>query len=278
MCWCSGILISCFIDSSMYWCIDYLVDDLLLLSVFLSQTGHFSPKGLILTETHRIRLFNELDQLQAQACFHFHFWFWLWSSIKISYCLMLMILESMVSCLPFISWTSVRILFTSSADIFTSSWRTDDTWTQRHTVNMETRTNCQVHKCASGLKEFAVVCPGLSTHTLVTLRLMFSSRCSCPLTKNGCWNSVSSLSGFTKPPCSMWTTLRKPSKDIHNTNHQQKMKSGGSNVSCDVSSDVESTTAAASNRTKDEEAGQDGVQCTHLHRNQNSSQTTVILQ
>lgn len=87
MCWCSGILISCFIDSSMYWCIDYLVDDLLLLGVFLSQTGHFSPKGLILTETHRIRLFNELDQLQAQACFHFHFWFWLWSRFLTVSCL-----------------------------------------------------------------------------------------------------------------------------------------------------------------------------------------------
>lgn len=49
-------------------------------------------------------------------------WFW-------SYCFMAMILESMVSCFPFISWTSFRILFTSSAEIFTSSWRTEDTWT-----------------------------------------------------------------------------------------------------------------------------------------------------
>lgn len=59
----------------------------------------------------------------------------------------------------------------------------------------------------------------VQVHTLVTLRLMFSSRCSCPLMKNGCWNSVSSLSGFTKPPCSMCTTLRKPSvqKSIHKT-------------------------------------------------------------
>lgn len=59
----------------------------------------------------------------------------------------------------------------------------------------------------------------IQVHTLVTLRLMFSSRCSCPLTKNGCWNSVSSRSGFNKPPCSMCTTLRKPSaqKSIHKT-------------------------------------------------------------
>lgn len=47
--------------------------------------------------------------------------------------------------------------------------------------------------------------------TIVTFLLMFSSRCSCPRMKYGCWNSVSSFSGFTSPPCSIWTTFRKPS-------------------------------------------------------------------
>lgn len=47
--------------------------------------------------------------------------------------------------------------------------------------------------------------------TLVTFLLMFSRSCSWPRRKHGCWNSVSSLSGLTKPPCSMWTTFRKPS-------------------------------------------------------------------
>lgn len=47
--------------------------------------------------------------------------------------------------------------------------------------------------------------------TLVTFLLMFSRSCSWPRRKQGCWNSVSSLSGLTKPPCSMWTTFRKPS-------------------------------------------------------------------
>lgn len=47
--------------------------------------------------------------------------------------------------------------------------------------------------------------------TVVTFLLIFSSRFSCPRTKYGCWNSVSSFSGFTSPPCSMWTTFRKPS-------------------------------------------------------------------
>lgn len=47
--------------------------------------------------------------------------------------------------------------------------------------------------------------------TLVTFLLMFSRSCSWPRRKHGCWNSVSSLSGLTRPPCSMWTTFRKPS-------------------------------------------------------------------
>lgn len=40
---------------------------------------------------------------------------------------------------------------------------------------------------------------------------MFSRSCSWPRRKHGCWNSVSSRSGLTRPPCSMWTTFRKPS-------------------------------------------------------------------
>lgn len=45
-----------------------------------------------------------------------------------------------------------------------------------------------------------------------TFLLMCSNMCSCPWRKYRCWNSVSSLSGFTRPLCSMLTTLRKPSK------------------------------------------------------------------
>lgn len=41
---------------------------------------------------------------------------------------------------------------------------------------------------------------------------MCSNMCSCPWRKYRCWNSVSSLSGFTRPLCSMFTTLRKPSR------------------------------------------------------------------
>lgn len=47
--------------------------------------------------------------------------------------------------------------------------------------------------------------------TLVTFLLMFSRSCSWPRRKHGCWNSVSSRSGLTRPPCSMCTTFRKPS-------------------------------------------------------------------
>lgn len=51
-------------------------------------------------------------------------WFWFWS-----YSLIVMILESMLSCFPFINWKSLRSLLSSSGDIFTSSWRIGDTWT-----------------------------------------------------------------------------------------------------------------------------------------------------
>lgn len=47
--------------------------------------------------------------------------------------------------------------------------------------------------------------------TLGTFLLMFSRSRSWPRRKQGCWNSVSSRSGLTRPPCSMWTTFRKPS-------------------------------------------------------------------
>lgn len=129
----------------IYWSrIDHLVDDFLLLNVFLSQTGHLSPQSLILTEREKpVYLVTcwLLDWLQGQL------WFWFWSRIRIrsSYCLRVMILESMFSCFPFISWTSFRILLTSSADTFTSSWRTADTWTnhsterETHSVTIETK-------------------------------------------------------------------------------------------------------------------------------------------
>lgn len=111
----------------IYWSrIDHLVDDFLLLNMFLSQTGHLSPQSLILTERETlVYLVNcwLLDWLQGQ----------LWSRIRSSYCLRVMILESMFSCFPFISWTSFRILLTSSEDTFTSSWRTADTWTNHST-------------------------------------------------------------------------------------------------------------------------------------------------
>lgn len=117
----------------IYWSrIDHLVDDFLLLNVFLSQTGHLSPQSLILTEREKpVYLVTcwLLDWLHGQLWF----WFWFWSRIRSSYCLRVMILESMFSCFPFISWTSFRILLTSSADTFTSSWRTADTWTNHNT-------------------------------------------------------------------------------------------------------------------------------------------------
>lgn len=49
------------------------------------------------------------------------------------------------------------------------------------------------------------------TMCLLTFLLMCSNMCSCPCRKYKCWNSVSSRSGFTRPLCSMLTTLRKPS-------------------------------------------------------------------
>lgn len=54
-------------------------------------------------------------------------------------------------------------------------------------------------------------------HQIHTFLLMCSSMCSCPWRKYRCWNSVSSLSGFTRPLCSMFTTLRKPSKRTYGT-------------------------------------------------------------
>lgn len=46
-----------------------------------------------------------------------------------THCFMALILESMVSCFPFIIWTLLRIFFTSSEDSLTSSCRPADTWT-----------------------------------------------------------------------------------------------------------------------------------------------------
>ena len=45
----------------------------------------------------------------------------------------------------------------------------------------------------------------------LTFLLMCSRRCSWPCRKQRCWNSVSSRSGLTSPPCSMFTTFLKPS-------------------------------------------------------------------
>lgn len=45
----------------------------------------------------------------------------------------------------------------------------------------------------------------------LTFLLMCSRRCSWPCRKQRCWNSVSSRSGLTRPPCSMFTTFLKPS-------------------------------------------------------------------
>lgn len=50
------------------------------------------------------------------------------------------------------------------------------------------------------------------SHTVpLTFLLMCSRRCSWPCRKQRCWNSVSSRSGLTSPPCSMFTTFLKPS-------------------------------------------------------------------
>lgn len=51
----------------------------------------------------------------------------------------------------------------------------------------------------------------LLPHSALTFLLMCSRRCSWPCRKQRCWNSVSSLSGLTSPPCSMFTTFLKPS-------------------------------------------------------------------
>lgn len=52
----------------------------------------------------------------------------------------------------------------------------------------------------------------LCSHTVpLTFLLMCSRRCSWPCRKQRCWNSVSSRSGLTSPPCSMFTTFLKPS-------------------------------------------------------------------
>ena len=168
-----------------------------------------------------------------------------------TYCFMASSLESMLSCFPFISCTSVSSLVTLSWRIFMSSLRRVDTCVPRGAVTemawgwggiqqkgpgdcwdggafagvadggRAASSKPAWHSRAKpGQRVDAALASGLGGEprpwgrtllTLVTFLLMFSRSCSWPRRKHGCWNSVSSLSGLTRPPCSMWTTFRKPS-------------------------------------------------------------------
>lgn len=151
-----------------------------------------------------------------------------------TYCFMARSLESMLSCLPFINCTSVSSLVTLSWRILKSSLFRVDTWVPGRGQSLRRPPPQDTEERAKGLRsEMGLRCGsdgpsgrglcmagpgqqeawghGAGLLTLVTFLLIFSRSCSWPRRKHGCWNSVSSRSGFTRPPCSMWTTFRKPS-------------------------------------------------------------------
>lgn len=99
----------------------------------------------------------------------------------------------------------------------TEQKNTDKTLMRAKPANQEPKRRCvgrtgtRLGWCRSSAEQdLAGAC--FPHHTApLTFLLMCSRRCSWPCRKQRCWNSVSSRSGLTSPPCSMFTTFLKPS-------------------------------------------------------------------